>query len=133
VDVTSGKMTALSWKTGAEGVLEQLPLRDSIMAIADRSYFDWQELPEAPSDLNAKKASAGAELTWKVHGGNPAFISVERRNGRGGDWRPISQLPGTATSFADKAGPNSEGISYRVRARNSAGTSAYSNIATITQ
>lgn len=133
VDITSGKMTALSWKTGTEGVLEQLPLRDSIMAIADRSYFDWQELPEAPSDLNAKKASAGAELTWKVHGGNPAFISVERRNGRGGEWRAISQLPGTATSFADRAGPNSEGISYRVRARNSAGASAYSNIATITQ
>lgn len=133
VDITSGKMTALSWKTGTEGVLEQLPLRDSIMAIADRSYVDWQELPEAPSDLNAKKASAGAELTWKVHGGNPAFISVERRNGRGGEWRAISQLPGTATSFADRAGPNSEGISYRVRARNSAGASAYSNIATITQ
>jgi hypothetical protein len=133
VDVTSGKLTALTWKRGAESTLEDLPLRDSVMAIADRSYFDWPELPEAPSDLSAKRVSAGADLTFSVHGGNPEFISVERRNGIKGEWRPIAQLPGNSTSFADRAGSNAEGISYRVRARNSAGVSAYSNIATVTQ
>jgi len=132
VDVTSGKLTTLSWKAGKEGTLEQLPLRDSVMAIADRSYFDWIELPEAPSDLNAKRAAAGADLTWKVHAGKPEFISLERRDGIKGAWRPISQLPGNATSFADRAGSGAA-ISYRVRARNSAGASAYSNIATLNQ
>jgi hypothetical protein len=132
VDVTSGNLTPLSWNRGTEGSLEQLPLRDSVMAIVDRSYFDWPELPEAPSDLNAKRAAAGADVTWRVHGGNPEFISVERRDGLKGGWRAISQLSGNATSFADRAGSGAA-ISYRVRARNSAGASAYSNVATVTQ
>jgi hypothetical protein len=130
VDVTSGKITTLAWKTGQEGTLEQLPLRDSVMAIADRSYFDWPELPEAPSDLNAKQTSAGTELTWSVHGGRPESIVVERRNGLKGRWQRAAQLPGSATSFRDKPGANgSEGTAYRARAGNSAGNSAYSNIA----
>ncbi len=41
------------------------------MAIADETYFDWPELPEAPSDLNASINAAGLQLTWKMHGGHP--------------------------------------------------------------
>jgi hypothetical protein len=35
VDVTSGEMTALSWKSGSTDMLERVPFRDSVMAIAD--------------------------------------------------------------------------------------------------
>ncbi len=132
VDVTSGTITGLSWKAGAEGRLDQLPLRDSVMAIADRSYFDWPELPEAASDLNSKRTSAGIQLTWKPHGGNPEFVSVERRIGQDGAWQPVSKLSGAATSFLDKARlKGGEAISYRVRTGNSAGVSAYSNVAPV--
>ena len=134
VDVTSGKMTALSWKNGAEGTLESLPLRDSVMAIADRSYFDWPELPEAPSELNATKAPAGFDLTWKTHDGNPTFVSVERREGRNNTWHPVSKLSGSAASFSDgTATSQGEPVSYRVRVGNAAGTSAYSNVVTVTR
>jgi hypothetical protein len=134
VNVTSGKMTGLSWKSGAEGILENLPLRDSVMAIADRSYFDWPELPEAPSELNAKRTPATIELTWKIHEGNPTYISLERRDGRRAAWHPISRLGGSAISYSDRSGSgNGEPVSYRVRAGNDAGTSAYSNIVTLAQ
>lgn len=134
VDVTSGKMTALSWKRGTEGTLENLPLRDSVMAIADRSYFDWPELPEAPSELNATRAAGAIQLAWKVHEGHPTFVSLERRHGRTGSWHSISRQDGTATSFSDRvAAETGEPVSYRVRAGNSAGASAYSNIVTLTQ
>lgn len=133
VDVTSGNMTALSWKSGADGTLENLPLRDSVMAIADRTYFDWPELPEAPSELNAKRTPGGADLTWKIHEGNPAFVLIERRDGRSGTWHSVGKPSGSSTSFSDHTDANREPVSYRVRAGNSAGTSAYSNIVTLTQ
>ena len=129
VDVTSGKLAALSWRDKAQGVLDQLPLRDSVMAVADRSYFDWPELPESPSDLNANRAAAGVQLSWKTHSGNPEFVSVERRMGNRGAWQRISRLPANAGSYSDNS--QSENASYRVRAENSAGASAYSNVATL--
>ena len=40
IDVLSGRVTALSWKAGTVDTLESVPFRDSVMAIADESYFD---------------------------------------------------------------------------------------------
>ncbi len=132
VDITTGKITKLSWRSGTNDTLENLPLRDSVMAIADKSYFDWPELPEAPSELNADTGGTGVRLTWKLHGGHPEFATVERRTGRAGKWQSVSKLPANTTSFSDTQNSNDEKpLSYRVRAGNSEGTSAYSNVATL--
>ncbi len=132
VDVTSGRITAVSWKSGTTDTLERAPLADSVIAITDRSYFDWPELPEAPSDLNLSKNGDSMQLTWKTHGGHPQFVSVERRIGQKGAWQAVSKLAGNADSFSDKQSPEAGGsVWYRVRAVNSAGASAYSNIASV--
>ena len=132
VDVTSGEMTALSWKTGTTDTLAQVPLRDSVMAIADESYFDWMELPEAPSELILTREQGGIRLTWKPHGGNPESISVERRDGEHGQWRSVTKLPAGQTSFLLKEIANGQRtVSYRVFAENGAGRSASSNVATL--
>lgn len=131
VDITSGEMTALSWKPGTTDTLEHVPLRDSVMAIADESYFDWMELPEAASDLVLTKGESGIQLTWKVHGGTPESISIERRVGEHGKWQIIAKLPATQAAFLDKQlSPGPGTVSYRVLAENSAGRAAYSNVAT---
>ncbi len=131
VDVSSGKLSGIRWTNG-EGTLEQMPLTDTVMAIADRSFFDWPELPEAPSDLNVHERSDGMQISWRSHGGNPEFVSVERRVGSNRAWRPLSKLDAPATSFSDTNADKTQGsISYRVRAGNHAGMSAYSNIATV--
>src|SRR5712692_5969000 len=114
VDVTTGEMTPLSWKSGTADTLERVPLGDSVMAIADEEYFDWMELPEAPSELILASEQGHARLTWRVHGGDPEFVYIERRFGDRGRWRPLAKLPAGQTSFIDKQNPNEhEASSYR--------------------
>src|SRR5882724_3597591 len=52
IDVGSGEIRPVTWKRGTTETLELLPLKDSIIAVTDESYFDWPVLPEAPSSLN---------------------------------------------------------------------------------
>ena len=131
VDIASGEMTLLSWKPGTTDTLEQMPLTDSVMAVADESYFDWMELPEAPSDLVLTRQEARVRLAWKIHGGNPAFASVERRIGEHGQWAAVARLPASQTSFLDnQISCDRRTTSYRVLAENGVGRSAYSNVAT---
>ncbi|MBV8811297.1 MAG: hypothetical protein JO033_21725 [Acidobacteriaceae bacterium] len=131
IDVTSGKLTSKRWTNGQEGTLEQMPLSDTVMAVADRSFFDWPELPEAPSDLNLREGAGTIQLSWRLHGGNPEFVSIERRVGSNA-WQSLSKLDAHTTAFSDPHAYNNQGpISYRVRAGNTAGMSAYSNIAAV--
>ncbi|HET7842422.1 MAG TPA: fibronectin type III domain-containing protein, partial [Terriglobia bacterium] len=127
IDIVSGKITALDWKNGEAGQLASVPLRDSVMAIADESYFDWPVLPEAPSSLVAKAAGGSVTLKWEVHGGSPAGATVERRSGTGA-WEQVAKIPKAGDSWRDDKAPAGQLLSYRVRAVNAAGQSAYSNI-----
>jgi hypothetical protein len=112
IDVVSGKITPLD-------SLKALPLRDSVMAIADASYFDWPVLPEAPSGLVARDVF----LQWELHGAMKS--AVERRIGNTGRWERISTI--TGSSYSDTSAPRGV-VCYRVRAINDAGESAFSNI-----
>jgi hypothetical protein len=127
IDVVSGTIRPLAWKRGTTDTLESVPVRDSVMAIADASYFDWAVLPEAPSSLNAKVSGGAVDLTWAVHGGNPTGVVVERSVGQG-KWERLTRLPQTASRYDDSSAPAAAVVSYRVRAVNGAGESAYSNV-----
>jgi len=128
VDITTGKKRKIGWAAAGQDRLENLPLSDSVMAVADQTFFEWPELPEAPSDLNAKAGTGNVQLSWTVHGGHPDTIFIERRAGYKGQWQQIAKPPHQSTSYADES-PGAEPDFYRLRAGNSAGTSAYSNIA----
>jgi len=133
VDVTSGEIKPVSWKAGTTDTLEALPVKDSIMAVTDESYFDWPVLPETPSSLNISIAGNSAKLSWEVHGGDPTGIVVERSiddgDGAKTSWSRVSKLPANATEYSDAGLKKGEHVAYRVRAVNAAGESAYSNIA----
>ncbi len=139
IDVDSGSVTALKWKNQSAGELGPVPVRDSVMAIADADYFDWVTLPEAPSALSATVAGTSAHLSWDLHGGEPTGVIVERRADRNsanaggsaahsGDWEKIADLPAGASSYTDATMPAGGQASYRVRAVNANGESAYSNV-----
>jgi hypothetical protein len=102
------------------------------MAIADAAYFDWPVLPEAPSSLSIAVVGNSAKLSWEVHGGNPMNVVVERKNesdrGTKETWTRIAKLPNTATEYSDSSLKKGDRFAYRVRAVNSDGESAYSNI-----
>jgi hypothetical protein len=135
IDVVSGEIRPLAWRQGTADTLDALPIRDSIMAVADESYFDWPVLPEAPSSLNVSAAGGAARLTWQVHGGNPIGVVVERSIGDGtearGTWRKIARLGAAATEYTDPDVKNGQRLGYRVRAVGEGGESAYSNVVRI--
>jgi len=126
IDLVTGEIRPLEWKEGAGNVLASVPVRDSVLAITDSSYFDWNVLPEAPSSLRAQRGAGGVRLTWDVHGGKPAQTVVERRIAEG-SWEGIATFPATTAEFTDSQLGRGL-VSYRVRARNDAGESAYSNV-----
>ena len=129
IDVVSGEIRPVDWKKGTSDTLENVPVADSIFAIADADYFDWPILPEAPSSLSASLTASGSKLSWEVHGGNPEHLVVERRNDSHGhdSWQQIAELPAGATQYLDSQSKGQR-VAYRVRATNSDGTSASSNI-----
>ena len=131
VDVVSGEIKPVEWKQGTTDTLELLPVKDSIMAVADEDYFDWPVLPEAPSSLRASAAGSGARLAWEVHDGDPSAVVVERQTGMGA-WSQLTKLAANATEYTDTSLKKGQSAGYRVRAINANGSSAYSNIARMT-
>jgi hypothetical protein len=133
VDVVSGEIKPVSWKPGTTDTLEALPVKDSIMAVTDESYFDWPVLPEAPSSLNLSVTGNTAKLEWQIHGGGPTGVVVERgietADGAKESWSRIAKLAATANQYSDTSLKKGDRFAYRVRAINGDGESAYSNIA----
>ena len=129
IDVVSGAIEPIA-KPESSDVFPNLPLRDSVMAIADEDYFDWPVLPEAPSSLTAAVAGNSVRLRWQAHGGDPANAIVERRAGDAGSWTRIATQPSASAEYADGSAPSGV-VGYRVRAANRNGESAYSNVARV--
>ncbi len=130
-DVTTGEIRPLEWKKGTKDTLEMLPVRDSIMAIADESYFDWPLLPEAPSGLKAAASPRSVKLSWETHGTGGTKAAVERRVGETRTWTSLAEIPADRAEYVDETAPANGPLAYRVRAINGAGQSAYSNIVAV--
>ena len=133
IDVVSGEIKPVQWKTGTSDTLEMLPVKDSVMAIADESYFDWAVLPEAPSSLEISDLGNAVKLTWQVHGDRSDGIIIERQVGDGleerGRWDRLAEFPATTRDYTDIHVRKGQALGYRVRAVNANGESAYSNVA----
>ena len=68
----------------------RVPVRDSVMAIADASYFDWAVLPEVPGGLIAQPTGGAVDLKWPETRdassiiGEGSFRILKSMGGRGG-------------------------------------------------
>lgn len=106
----------------------------------DDSFTIVKGLPAAPRSLVATAASpAAVNLQWIDSANNEDGFSIERCSGTAAqcDGTPASfaqlaQSVANATAFADATAAASTTYSYRVRAFNPAGNSAYSNTAEAT-
>jgi hypothetical protein len=108
---------------------------------ADASRFSFTNVqfvtdgtvPAAPGDLRAAAASGSQiNLSWADQAGNETGFKIERKTGAGGTFVPIATVVENATSFQDTGLSAATAYSYRVRASNSVGESAYSNEASTT-
>ncbi len=84
-------------------------------------------LPPAPSSLAAIAASSGQiNLSWQNNAANAQGFLIERQTGAG-SWTQIATVAAGTTSYQNTALPANTVYSYRVRAYNAAGDSAYSS------
>lgn len=91
--------------------------------------------PAAPSALSASAPSSSTvQLVWNDNSSNETNFKIERRlNGdASAGFTQIALVGAGATTYTDTALNALTAYDYRVRASNSAGDSAYSNVFTVT-
>ena len=89
-------------------------------------------IADAPSGLVATAVSTSRiELTWTDNSNNETGFKIERRTGSG-SYAQIATVEANATSFSNMGLASDTQYTYRVRAYNDAGDSAYSNEASAT-
>lgn len=87
--------------------------------------------PAAPTNLAASAASSTRiDLTWTDGSSNETGFKIERRSGSGA-FSQIATVGAGVAATSDIGLSPSTSYSYRVRATNGAGDSAYSNTATV--
>jgi hypothetical protein len=86
-------------------------------------------VPAAPSSLSATAISSSQiDLAWTDNSGNETGFKVER-NAAGGAWAEVATPAANSIACTDPGLAPSTSYSYRIRAYNASGNSAYSNTA----
>lgn len=89
--------------------------------------------PVAPSGLAATSvASRQVALKWTDNSLNETGFTVERSSNGGKSWSIVGTVSADATSFTDTSVSGRKTYTYRVRAFNDGGNSAYSNLLKVT-
>ncbi len=89
--------------------------------------------PSVPSSLTATAVSAlRIDLSWTDNATNESGFGIERSTNGGSPWSILATVGPNATTWSSTGLSPNTPYWYRVRAFNSGGNSAYSNIATAT-
>ena len=89
--------------------------------------------PAAPRSLTASASRTAITLRWNDAAANELGFRIERRDGPAGTFRKIKALAANATGYVDNVALTAGmTYAYRVRAYNLAGSSAFSNTASVT-
>jgi hypothetical protein len=123
VDLRTGRITPAVWVNREKQTL-RVPLKDSVVAVTDSSYFNWREAPEAPGELVATRSGRDVQLNWKQYG-KPVGFEVQRSLDWGA-WQKVTVLRAIESSYTEGL-PEGSHITYRVRALGSEDPSAWSN------
>lgn len=87
--------------------------------------------PAAPSNLSAAAASSSQiNITWTDNSANETGFKIERYDGT--TWTQVATVGSNVTNWQDTGRTAATTYSYRVRAYNSVGDSAFSNTASAT-
>jgi len=121
IDVRTGAVTPLEWQAQKE---LRVPLKDSVMAVADASYLNWHLVPETPGELQALRTDKVITLRWKTYS-RADRLEIERSVNYG-PWSVVGKIAGGQTTFQDTHVVEGH-ITYRLRAYNGQGSSAWSN------
>ena len=104
-----------------------------INALIITSVFDDGNAPAVPTNLTAQDASGGGvQLSWKDVAFNEDGYYIYRALTSNQVYAQVGQTAINATSYVDSTANGNVQYSYKIAAFNSHGTSAYSNVATLT-
>ena len=123
MDIRTGDVKVLHWADKARRTVK-VPLKDSVMAVADESYLDWSEVPLTPGELAVSRDGDLAKLSWKPSPGAVRF-EIDRSDDFQ-PWHRVGEVSAPASEFSEKA-PPARHATYRVRAENATGDSPWSN------
>jgi hypothetical protein len=123
MDIRSGAIKELHWKDAAKRTLE-VPVKDSVMAVADAVFIDWRETPPTPGELIAERSGRQVKLRWKPSPG--AHKYEVQRSDDFGTWRRAGKVTAPAAEFSEAA-PGAPQSTYRIRATSTEGPSPWSN------
>jgi len=131
-----------SWVTrtvsvsGASGVQNLYLVFKGGNGIGNLNWFKFgagPTIPQAPSGLSASaQSSSSIALSWTDNSGNEVNFEVQRSPSGSGSWVQIATPGADATTYTSSGLSASTTYYYRVRASNSAGSSAWSNTANAT-
>jgi hypothetical protein len=123
MDIRSGDIRELHWKDAA-GRTVDVPVKDSVMAVADAAFVDWREVSPAPGELVAERGGERLKLHWKP---SPGALKFEvQRSDDYGPWRGVGELAAPAREFSETPSP-ARHATYRVRATSANGPTPWSN------
>jgi hypothetical protein len=89
--------------------------------------------PAAPSSLTARTNGCNTiVLNWVDNSGNETNFDLRRSTSQYGTYSTIATLPANTTTYTNTGLTNGRKYYYKVRAKNPAGNSAYSNTASVT-
>jgi hypothetical protein len=120
VDARTGQIAPAKWINREKKTL-RIPLKDSVIAVMDSSYLDWNE---APAELTATLSGHDVHLTWKRYKSGNGFELQRSRDW--GPWEKVTELPASQNDYAERL-PRGSHITYRVRMTAAKQPSAWSN------
>ncbi len=123
MDIRTGDVTELRWKDAQKRTVD-VPVRDSVMAVADAGYIDWREAPATPAELVADVNGQRVALRWKASSGAERY-EVQRSDDLG-PWRRVGEVAAPQTEFLDAASGGRQST-WRVRGLGAGGVSPWSN------
>jgi len=101
---------------------------------SDAAHLSVNTVPAVPSNLSAiATSSSHINLSWVENAQDVTGFTVQRQTGSSGAWTVIAILSPNAVSYSDPTVLTpSTTYSYEICANNSAGSSAFSNVASAT-
>ena len=125
LDVVGSNYDLILRATDSQGAWTEVKRRTSVSAPPPQP-------PAAPSSLSAAAVSSGRiDLSWTDNSANESGFEIERQNA-GGSFSLLATVGQDTTSYTDSPLSPATLYSYRVRAFNGAGASAYTNVASDT-
>lgn len=123
--------------TNASGINDLFLVFKGGIGIGNINWFQFYAspvtIPSTPSSLNAAAVSSSSiDLNWQDNSNNELAFEVQRSLTGNNNWNVISTTAADVSSFNDNSLSENTIYFYRVRAVNSAGSSAWSTVANAT-